>query len=56
MRSTKCSSKTNLLIFQPSYNQYGARIVEMNAPDKHTANMRRPAGPVLGPFEIPRDP
>ena len=27
----------------------------MNAPDKHTANMRRPAGPVLSPFQIPRD-
>lgn len=27
----------------------------MNAPDKHTTNMRRPAGPVLSPFEIPRD-
>ena len=30
-------------------------IVEMNAPDKHTANMRRPAGPVLSPLKIPRD-
>lgn len=30
-------------------------IVEMNAPDKHSANMRRPADPVLSPFEIPGD-
>lgn len=26
-------------------------IVEMNAPDKQTANMRRPAGPVFSPFD-----